>query len=160
MVIRSQRLGFAVIEGSVQLVDWGLIHYEGNDRASVAAAARRVDKLFALFAPSMVAIGKAGEGQAINPSGIQSIYRFCRGEAACHSIPVFVLDRNRVRAGFRDFGVRSKDEIAALLARMFPELQSKLPPKRRLWQKEHASMPMFDAVALAVTCWRRDFLKE
>lgn len=160
IALRSQRLGFAIIEGSVELVHWGMLYYEGNQGSNVAAAMRRTHTLFARFSPSRAAIERSKPDKAPNPENLQLLYRCIRREASSQPVPVSVLTRIQVRETFRDFGVRSKDDIAALLARMFPELQPRLPPKRKLWKREHFSMPMFDAVALAVAYWRHDHFQE
>lgn len=160
IALRSQRLGLVVAEGSIELVHWGMIFYEGNEDASIASAMKRTHVLFARFSPARVAIERSKTDNAPNAENLQSLYRCIRKEASSRSVPVSVLTRTQVSEAFRDFNVRSKDDIAALLARMFPELQPKLPPKRKLWKREHFSMPMFDAVALAVACWRRDCFQE
>ncbi len=153
--LRSQRLGFAVIEGLVELIHWGMVYYEKNERVRVEAAAGRVAALLERFAPSIVAIEKSRTAKALNPEHVELLYRSIRREASNLSASTLLFTRSKVREAFQDFGVKSKDEIAALLTRMFPELQPSLPPKRKLWEPEHFSMPMFDAVALAVACWRR-----
>lgn len=158
--LRSQRLGFAIIEGSVDLIHWGMVYYEKNEDARVAAATRRVAALLERFAPSIVAIEKSRTAKALNPERVELLYRSIRREASHLSASTWLITRIKVREAFQDFGVRSKDEIASLLARMFPELQPSLPPKRKLWEPEHSSMPMFDAVALAVACWRRKHFQE
>ncbi|MFP5206434.1 MAG: hypothetical protein ACLGSH_13845 [Acidobacteriota bacterium] len=158
--LRSQRLGFAIIEGSVDLIHWGMVYYEKNEDARIAAAARRVAALLERFTPSALAIEKSRTEKALNPERVELLYRSIRREASKLSASTLLFTRSKVREAFQDFGIRSKDEIAALLARMFPELQPSLPPKRKLWEPEHFSMPMFDAVALAVACWRRKFFQE
>lgn len=160
VALRSQRLGFVVVEGSIELIHWGMIYYEGNQDARIATARKRIQALFVRFVPSCVAIERSKADKAPSPGNLQSLYLTIRREASRRSIPVSMFTRIKVRSAFRDFSVKSKDDIAALLARMFPELQPKLPPKRKLWKREHFSMPMFDAVALAVACWRRDRFQE
>ena len=158
--LRSQRLGFAIIEGSVELIHWGMVYYEKNEDARVAAAARRVAALLERFAPSIMGIEKSRTANALNPERVELLYRSIRREASHFSASTLLFTRIKVREAFQDFGARSKDDIAAILARMFPELQPSLPPKRKLWEPEHFSMPMFDAVALAVSYWRRKCLQE
>ena len=158
--LRSQRLGFAIIEGSVELVHWGMIYYEKNQDARISAASKRVAVLLERFVPSVLAIERSKTEKAHSPENLELLYRTIRREASRSSVPMFMFTRIKVREAFQDFGVGSKDEIMALLGRMFPELQPNLPPKRRLWEPEHFSMPMFDAVALAVACWRRKFFQE
>lgn len=160
IALRSQRLGFVVVEGSVELIHWGMIFYKGNQDEKMTGAMKRAQTLFIRFAPSHVAIERSSAEKALNPENLQSFYLRVRKEASCRSIPVSMFTRSRVRNAYSDFDVHSKGEIAELLVRMFPELQPKLPPKRKNWMPEHFSMPMFDAVALAVACWRRDCLQE
>jgi hypothetical protein len=137
-----------------------MIYYEKNEQASVLAAAKRISALFKRFVPSIVAIERSAGEKALNPSGLRLICQKTREEAAQRSVPVCLLNRIKVREACRDYGVRSKDDIAILLVRMFPELQSKVPPRRKIWKHEHFSMPLFDAVALAVACWRQERFQE
>lgn len=155
IVIRSQRFGFAVIEGSVQLLDWGIVFYPQNNRERVAAATKRVAFLLTQSAPSVVVVERSGSVNVRNPSGLRSMFKAIQREASVNFIPLQVMKRADVRSAFCDFRARSKDEIASVLARMFPELRCKLPPKRRIWDSEHHGMPLFDAVALAVSYWHR-----
>ena len=48
-------------------------------------------------------------------------------------------------------GAKSKDDIAEMVAKRVPELEMRLPPRRRLWESEHFSMGVFEAAALALT---------
>ena len=49
----------------------------------------------------------------------------------------------------------SKEALAAILAKRFPdELEPKLPPKRRAWEKEDTRLAIFDAVALALVAMK------
>ncbi|MGI9102201.1 MAG: hypothetical protein ACR2IF_07125 [Terriglobales bacterium] len=45
---------------------------------------------------------------------------------------------------------RTKQEIASLLAKIFPELSWRLPPPRKTWQHEHDNMPIFDAAGVGM----------
>lgn len=157
--VRSQRLGFAIIDGSVELIHWGIIYYEKNETIHVVAATKRVAVLIERFTPSVFTFERSKAAKALNPENLELLYRNVR-RVAPHPSVRSLFTRAEVRQSYRDFGVQSKDDIAALLARMFPELQPNLPPKRRLWESEHSSMPMFDAVALAVAYWRRECFQE
>jgi hypothetical protein len=44
----------------------------------------------------------------------------------------------------------NKYEVASALARQFPDLALRLPPKRKCWQSEHYRMGIFDAAAVGV----------
>jgi hypothetical protein len=49
----------------------------------------------------------------------------------------------------------NKHEVACAVAEHFPELASKLPPKRKIWNNEHYRMRIFDAAALGITYFNR-----
>jgi len=49
----------------------------------------------------------------------------------------------------------NKYEIACAVAERLPELASKLPPKRKIWQSEDYRMSIFDATAVGVAYFTR-----
>jgi hypothetical protein len=79
--------------------------------------------------------------------------------ASAHSISIFLIKDDDVRQTFRNMGCETRDEIAVALARIFPDLLWKLPPKRRAWQSEHPRMAMFDAIALGLAYWQHQSTK-
>jgi hypothetical protein len=153
IAIRSQRLGFAVLEGSLGLVDWRTVHYRSNSIPHIKAAMEKLKSLLVLSPPSVIVIESSRLANALNASNVCSICRFLKQEAELRLVPMLFMKREDVRKTFRDFHAKSKDAIAATIAQMFPELLSKLPPKRKIWHGEHPTMTMFDAVALAVAFW-------
>ena len=60
-------------------------------------------------------------------------------------------DVNRAFVGFES----NKYEVASALAKQFPTLASKLPPKRKCWQSEDYRMSLFDTAALGVAYFAR-----
>jgi len=58
---------------------------------------------------------------------------------------------NRAFVGFES----NKYEVASALAKQFPTLASKLPPKRKCWQSEDYRMGIFDAAAVGVAYFTR-----
>ena len=79
IVIRSQRLGFTVAEGSLELLHWGIIYYEKNEKTRVAAAAKRIEALFERFVPSVVAIERsAGRRRSFRAGYARSTRRYER----------------------------------------------------------------------------------
>ncbi|MGA1984562.1 MAG: hypothetical protein ABSG84_19120 [Acidobacteriaceae bacterium] len=153
IAIRSQRLGFAVLEGSLGLVDWRTVHYRSNTVPRIKVAVKKLTSLIALTPPSVIVIERSRLVNAPNASNVCSICRLLKREAEARLVPMLSMKREDVRKTFRDLNARSKDAIAATIARMFPELASKLPPKRKIWHGEHPTMALFDAVALAIAFW-------
>jgi hypothetical protein len=160
IAIRSQRLGFAVLEDSLGLMDWRTLHYKGNHVARVQAAKHKLISLFALYLPSVIVVESSQLRNALNSGNVDSIGRFLRRESRLRAIPVLIMTRKSVRDSFKEAQGKSKDAIAVLLTQMFPELISKLPPRRSIWHGEHPIMPLFDAVALAVAYWVRQQTRD
>ncbi len=153
--VKSQRAGVAVLDGAHGLLDWRIVHYKKNEEARLIAAKKKLSELMALHMPTVVVLGRANLKQVHHAAAVESVARAIRREAAQRSIPAVTLKRATVKDAFNDFGDRSREGIASMLARMFPELAPKLPPKRKIWQGEHSAITMFDAVALAVAHWAR-----
>jgi hypothetical protein len=76
-------------------------------------------------------------------------------------ITVVRCSRDEVLSVFGRMGAKSKDDIAAVVARLVPELGPRLPHRRRIWESEHHSMAIFEAAALALTHFaRREGVRE
>jgi hypothetical protein len=71
--------------------------------------------------------------------------------AEARNVPVMLYSRSDIARVFATFGVRKKDDIAAGVAHLIPELAPRLPRPRRIWESEHYGMALFEAAALAVT---------
>ena len=80
--------------------------------------------------------------------------------AATYQIPVHFLRRKDVHETFHALHGRTKDEIAAVLAGIFPELLVRLPPQRKAWQSERHAMIVFDAIATGFAYWQQCATKD
>jgi hypothetical protein len=153
LAIRARWLGYAVLEGRCQLVDWGMIFFQPSSGGEIRAAKRRVELLVSSFSPALIAVAISEVAASQNASSVRSLIRSIRTEARARSIPFESMNRDYIRDSFLEHEARSKDEIASALANRFPELRWKLPQKRKTWEKEHFRMTLFDAIALGVACW-------
>jgi hypothetical protein len=61
---------------------------------------------------------------------------------------------NRAFVGFES----NKHEVAAALAKQFPSLASRLPPKKKCWQSEDYRIGIFDAAAVGSLIFDADQL--
>jgi len=153
IAIRSQRLGYAVLDGSNKLLDWGMVFYRRNGGKQVATTAKRISSLLELYAPSAIVIEQSELQQVRNVAGLRLLSKLLRREAARQSVKYHATKQLDVRKAFRSFDAKSKDDVAATLAHMFPEVAYKLPQRRRVWESEHSIMPMFDAISVGVSYW-------
>jgi len=151
--LRSERFGFAVFEGRSRLIDWGVCLY-GFSGASTAAR-NRLAPLLKQFRPSAIVVSIARREKALGRDGVRRILSSIKREALANSTPTRVIAKSQVRTVFRSLHAKTKHEVAIAVAQLFPELRWKLPPKRKLWQKEHYRIAIFQAVAVGYVYWQQ-----
>jgi hypothetical protein len=152
--LRHRRFGFAVFEGHRSLLGWGARIYPATGEAEVAMMSRRLVSLLQLFSPSVIVTTRERWERASISTHVQSLEAELLRIAAARSVAVHVIGQSQVRQSFLKLGCETRYQIAASLSRIFPELTPRLPPARRLWDSEHSSMTIFDAVALGLAYWQ------
>jgi hypothetical protein len=157
--LRHRRFGYAVFEGHRMLRDSGLRVYRAVGEAEAAMASKRLAVLLKSFAPTAIIVKRERWERANTSIHIKSLVDVMTRVASAHSISIFLVRDDDVRQTFSNMGCETRDEIAAALARIFPDLHWKLPPKRRAWQSEHPRMAMFDAIALGLAYWQHESTK-
>jgi hypothetical protein len=141
------------------LRDSGLRVYRAVGEAEAAMASKRLAVLLKSFSPSAIVVKRERWDRAQTNSHIRSLVEVVIRVASAHSVPIFLIEQDDVRKTFSNMDCETRDEIAAALARIFPELVWRLPPKRRAWQSEHPRMAMFDAIALGLAYWQHRSIK-
>ena len=137
--IRSQRFGFAVVEGG-QLLDWGVREHGGQP----LVASQKVASLVDLYGPAAVVIRKRERHR--HPS---DVFPAIRSALRLRAVILRLVSAKKVRAHFAELGGTTKFEIAKSIAQRFPELAWSVPPKRKPWQSESYHAAIFDAAATA-----------
>ena len=74
-----------------------------------------------------------------------------RAELKRMSVRFAVLERRDVRQFFVELGCKTKYDVACWSAERFEELKWRLPRRRKPWDREDYAVPIFDAVAAAIT---------
>ncbi len=149
--VRARSFGFVAFEGSRRLLDWGVRSFRQGVNAAKIPAEKKIATLMDEFCPRVVVLRKRA---------VDKNKKRCRmGKATLRQaekrrIPVRLLSQRTVKNAFADHG-RNKYTIASALAERFPELASRLPPKRKIWQSEDYRMSIFDAAALGVAYFAR-----
>jgi hypothetical protein len=135
---------FAVLEGSETLLDWGCC--EIKDRQDKVWH-RKVIHLLKRYQPRLVVLEDPQESR-----------RGPWASAFLNEISMLlqeytnlrVVSRHSVKDSFKASGT-TKYEIAVAIARLFPELEARLPRKRKPWMSEDERMNIFDALSFALT---------
>ncbi len=148
--VRWGNFGFVVFEGPNEILDWGIRSFRSGANAVKAPAGEKFGALLDELTPSAVVIRERGIRSTKKPKLLSIIERQVRSRR----IPLRLItprDVNRAFVGFET----NKYEVASALAKQFPTLASKLPPKRKCWQSEDYLMGIFDAAAAGVAYFAR-----
>jgi Holliday junction resolvasome RuvABC endonuclease subunit len=144
----TRGFGFAVLEGEVSLVDWGVKTVKGDKNVQSLA---RVEDLIAHYQPEVLVLEDASAKGSRRSPRIRKLSRQIIKMAATRKVSVALFSRDQVMKTFITDGQGTKHMLAEIMAKRFPEeLGSRLPPKRRPWMSEDYRMNIFDAVALAM----------
>lgn len=145
--LRSQKMGYAVFEGTRVLLDWGVRSYPST---AFLVLDRQLTTLFELFHPTVIILSRVSKGDHRNVALIKALIEIVRKQAQSVSIPARMMDKILVKEYFARTGRWNKHDIARAVVTRFPELSWRLPKKRKAWQSEPASQVVFDAAALAL----------
>jgi hypothetical protein len=144
--VRSRSFGFAVFEGSSRLLDWGVKSFRSGVNAVKHPASEKLFALLDEFNPSAIVIREPRPGRKNTRT---SLFATMQRVATSRKLPVRFVSRETVQKAFRATS-RTRYRIACSAAERLPELASRLPPKRKIWQSEDYRMSIFDAAALGI----------
>ena len=149
--VHPRSFGWIVFEGPNDILNWGVRSFRPGVSVTKTPEGTKLLTLLDKFAPSAVVIRKrVTRGNSKKPELLSIIERQVRSRR----IPLTFItprDVNRAFVGFES----NKYEVASVLAKQFPALASRLPPKRKCWQSEDYRMGIFDAAAVGVAYFVR-----
>lgn len=156
--VRRNRFGYVLFEGPKRLLDWGAsaVSPKLGRRTAMEAARKRVAPLFRRCHPMAAVVKEPRRTKTGRSSTPGPILGTILREAVMLHIPVYFASRQEILDAFQIFRGRSKDDIAEILVRAFPELNARLPPRRGKWRAERPRMVIFDALAAGFTYWQRN----
>jgi hypothetical protein len=149
--LRSQLLGFAILEGPATLLDFGrTLFYISGRRRNTMIVRKRVAALLDLFLPSVIVLKRTSGRRDLTLVGNKGVFAAIKREAELRSLELILLKRRDIYYAFQRSGNKSKDDVAALIAGWFPEVEWKLPPRRKNYDPEHHAMTIFDAISIGL----------
>lgn len=140
----SEGFAFAVLQGSETLLDWACSEVS-TKKPEVWHA--RVEKLIARYTPDLLVLPDVEDSR--RGAWAKRFTLAVESLANENGITVRRVSRRSVQERFAASGA-TKHEIALAIAHLFPELASRLPPKRKPWMSEDKRMSIFDAVSFAL----------
>jgi Holliday junction resolvasome RuvABC endonuclease subunit len=144
----SKGFGWVAFSSPLTIYEWGVCYARGDKNASCL---RRLEKLLSRFEPETIVLEALDQGSKRVP---ERILRLCRGVshmAMERRIEVAPYSRKDVQACFASIGARSREEIAAAVARSYSVLGNELPKPRRPWDDPSHRLALFSAAAVVVT---------
>jgi Holliday junction resolvasome RuvABC endonuclease subunit len=146
----TRGFGYAVLEGPNRLIDWGVRETKADKKRR---ALKLIEGLIDQYQPNVIIVEDyAGKGSRRCPR-IQKLINAISKLALQRKIKVKRVSRLDVKRAFLKSGARNKYQIAVAIGKRFPELGPRLPRFRKPWMSEDYRMSIFDAVALALTCF-------
>jgi len=141
--------GYAVVEEDpVRLVDWGVASCRKRKNPHcLFVLGRMLDR----FDPTVLVIENPHEARTLRREVLGRFVDDVTDLLAPTRIAFRAYSRREIREAFAAPGAVTKQEIAELLGRQFPELAARIPPVREIWHTEDARMSIFDALSLALT---------
>jgi len=144
----SRGFGFAVVEVSGALIDWGVREVGGDKNAQSLV---KLEQLLDLYRPQAMTLEDPLAEHCRRSPRIQKLCRRIIEIGGRRKIRMAIFSRKQVRRVFFANGEGTKYAIAEILAERFPEeLGPRLPRKRRPWMNQDYRMDIFDAVALGL----------
>ena len=149
--LHPRRFAFAVFKGPNELLDFGARSFPRGPNAVRVPTQAKLAAIFENFDPVAVILSD----RRFRRGGRKSrIAHALQKQALERGLPLRFVTTAAVKKAFAGHD-SNKHEIASALARQFPALAAKLPPKRKIWQTECYRMSMFHAAALGVAYFAR-----
>ena len=155
--VRRSRFGYVLFDGPTMLLDWGAsaIPRRLHGRATARMAQKRVATVLRNCGSTAVVLRRPRRIRTGINSTPGPILKALFHETTSRSIPVQFVTREAIQDAFHGTGANTKEEIAEALTQIFPELLTRLPPKRKTWETEPQAMVVFDAVATGFVHWQQ-----
>ena len=142
--LHSSTFGFALFEGSGELLDWGIKSFWRGVRSVKVPMPAKLALLLHQSEPEIVVV------KAPKTCSVRRRVCLVRNLARNRRIGLRLISDAAIRASF-PLRNKNKYQIATAIAERFPELSPRLGARRKMWQAEKYSMSIFAAVALGVS---------
>jgi len=144
----ARGFGFVVLEREpLQLVDWGVASCR---RRGLKPCFSRLSSLIAQYKPDALVIEDPSEAKTPRRVALGTFLIQLSEHLEDSGVATRLYRRSEVMRAFSSIGARTKADIVLALADRFPELASRVPRPRQIWESEDARLSIFDALALAM----------
>ncbi len=144
----SSGFGFVVFEGPGKLVDWGHTQVKPYKRG---IALESIAALFGWYNPEAVIVEDWMSRQSRRSRRVKNLLADIVDFVLASKAEVECYSWAEIARCYAPDEQITKYDTAEIIAATYPELASKLPPKRKIWMSEDERMSIFDSAALALT---------
>ena len=148
----TRGFGYVVFEAPEMLVDWGTKDIR-QDKERITL--QKIGELLRRYEPSVLVVEDCAHVTARRTARIARLTEQMLAVARTQGVSGCAVPRAAVYRHFAESNSRTKYEIAVALAKRFPALLLRLPPKRKPWQSEDPRTSIFDAAAFGITYLER-----
>lgn len=147
--VTTRGFAYVIMDGPGQLTDYGIKHVEadGKNRNCLAA----IEHLVVRFDPHAIVFEDTDEQGGKRSSRVKHLYRDIERLAKRASLDTYVYPWQVAFDVFKDGKLKTRHDIAVMIAVILPAIKRRLPPKRKAWLPMDPRQALFDAAALAIT---------
>jgi hypothetical protein len=143
----SRGFGYVLVEGMDLLVDWGVVETKYDKHRQCLA---RIERFVRQYRPNVI-VSEDAQKNPHRGKRIRKLLAAIRQLVLRKKIKHKGISRAQVQKYFHSSRRITKHQMAVAIAERFPELSSRLPPRRKPWMSEDSRMAIFDAAALLLT---------
>lgn len=153
----TKGFGFAVLEGPDKLVEWGTKEVNGSKNG---ACINEIEEIIRLYQPTVIVVENCDSKHSRRSERVRELIANIGKTASAWGLRVCRVSMLAVKKLFSAWSAANKYEIAKVIAQLFVELALRLPPKRAPWMSEDERYAIFDAIAFALTYFKRQRSKR
>ena len=145
--LSANGFGYAIMEGGTLLEYRHKVFMTDKSANSFI----HIKKLIIRCQPDVLVLHDVNAKGTYRAPRIKALHRKVVALAKRRKLKVTKISRTELRKNLLGNPKGTKQEMAELLAKQFPdELASRIPRKRKAWTSENARMDIFDAVGLTI----------
>jgi hypothetical protein len=149
----TRGFGFALFEGVLVPVDWGVIRSRRTEKNGSCLA--RFEQMVTWQRLDVLVLEDMAVEGSRRCARIRDLNEAIAAAAAREGILAVQYTNARVRDYFAQLSAVTRYTRAEFIAEHVPVFRPLLPPPRKIWNSEDARMSIFDAAALALTFFHR-----
>jgi len=150
----ARGFGWIVCDGPLKVVDAGVYVAFGPTKNERCVAA--LDRLISRFAPVQLVLERFNPDRSPRSRRVHELCLQMASLAASRGLGFAAPEREAVQRIFGHAGARTREEVAAVVARHFPSLRPRLPRRRKRWESEDKRIAIFSAAAAVLTSFENE----